>query len=45
MFGFNIKILTNDWVCPYLTQPWVETTQHLMDTVYLIIFGHLPIKT
>ncbi len=28
---FNVKIYPNGWVSPYLTQSWVETTQHFLE--------------
>jgi len=30
---FNCIFKPNDWVCPYLTQSWVKTTQHFLKRI------------
>jgi len=35
----NLKTEPNDWVCPYLTQSWVETTLQFSECKVFIHFS------
>jgi len=36
--NFNLHFQPNIWVCPYLTQIWVVTTQHCLECSVLLLF-------